>query len=255
MNFQDYLNIKALNASTLKGCANGDQQGYDTVNGLIRFGDAAKAAMNFGSAAHTYLLEPHLFDDEWAVSPKFDGRTSEGKNARKLFEETHSGKNVITDVEFDIIKKFQKNCFNNSSVLSVLDTFEKEKTYQWKAYDVEMKARLDLVHEDNNVIIDLKTTKDASPKEFLNDLISRNYHIQMFHYSHVLIKPNIYVIALENTTGEVALYNITNIVYSDFTKAKYDEAVKTYFKVIEMKERPAKYSKEIISLELPYWAK
>lgn len=260
MNFQDYLNIKALNASTIKACADSDQYGYDSINNLLTFSPASHAAMNLGSAAHTFLLEPHLFESEWCVSTKFDGRTTEGKNAKKSFEEANQGKKIISEDEFCLIKKFKSNCEKIPAVVNVFAEFEKEKTYQWVQDGVGMKARLDLVNEKDNVIIDLKSTKNASQKEFTVDIINMNYLLQLFHYALAITKegqkfPNAYVIALETTSGEVALYNLTNMVYSDYTKNKYKKAIESYFRIKEMKERPTKYPKEIVSLELPSWIK
>lgn len=261
MNNKEYREIKKLNASTLKACCDGDQYAYDYINGLITYSPASQVAMNLGSAAHTILLEPHLFETEWCVSPKFDGRTTDGKNGKKLFEEMNLGKNIITDVEFDLIKLFTTACYRNTEVSRILKDYEKEKTYQFELDGIEMKARLDLVSEKDNVVIDLKTTKDASPKEFTTDLIGRNYDVQMFHYAHAAMSgkigsmPNIYVIALETISGEMALYNITNIVYSDYTKAKYAKSIETYKRILTMKERPVKYSENIVSLDLPYWIK
>ena len=219
--------MKKLNASTLKACCGVDQYAYDYINGLITYSPASQIAMNLGSAAHTILLEPHLFETEWCVSPKFDGRTTEGKNGKKQFDEANLGKNIITDVEFDLIKSFTTACYRNPEVSRILKDYEKEKTYQFELNGIEMKARLDLVSEKDNVIIDLKTTRDASPKEFTADLINMNYDVQMFHYAQAILDgmagklPNVYVIALETTSGEMALYNITSIVYSDYTKTKY----------------------------------
>lgn len=260
MNFQEYLNIKAINASFLKACMQGDQQGYDSLHNLQTFSPASQVAMNLGSAAHSYILEPHLFDSEWAVSPKFDGRTTEGKNSKKLFEESSAGKKIINFDEFDLIKKFSDKCQNNPYIKIALDKFEKEKTYQFSIDGIEMKARLDIVGESDDQIADLKTTRDASPKAFTTDLINMGYDIQMYHYAQPLMlkydrKPEVFVICLETTSGEVALYNINHIVYSDFTKHRYYMAIQTALRVKKMKERPLKYTKQIVALDLPYWAK
>lgn len=261
MNNKQYREINALNASTLKACCGGTQYAYDYIHGQVTYSAASQVAMNLGSAAHTRLLEPHLFESEWCVSPKFDLRTTEGKANKKQFDESNAGKNIITDIELELINSFVTACNKSPAVEMVLREYEKEKSYQFDLDGISMKARLDLVSEKDNVIIDLKTTRDASPKDFTADIINMNYDVQMLHYAHAAMSvktggmPNIYVIALETTSGEIALYNITNIVFSNYTQAKYAESIKTYLTVKEMKERPVKYSKNIVSLELPYWVK
>ena len=261
MKFNEYKNIKAINATFLKACNQGLQQGYDSYNNLLSFSPASIAAMNLGSAVHCYLLEPHLFDAEWCVSEKFDMRTTAGKEAKKAFDEKNTGKNCINEDEFSLIKTIKSNCYKIESVKNALDNYDKEQTIEFMLDGLKMKARIDIVSPNRSVIIDLKTTKDASPRAFTSDLVSMGYDIQMLHYTYATMygkpgpMPHIFVIAAETNSGEIASYNIDNVVYSDYTKNRYNAAIKTALTVMELKERPMKYSKDIQKLDLPSWTK
>ena len=56
-------------------------------------------AMAFGSAVHSFILEPERFSKEVAVAEKFDRRTKEGKEAAAKFEAENQGKSLITSEE------------------------------------------------------------------------------------------------------------------------------------------------------------
>lgn len=57
--------------------------------------------MLLGSVIHKLILEPEHFDDEYAVSPKFDARTKKGKEDKQNFALIHAGKQVITSDMFN----------------------------------------------------------------------------------------------------------------------------------------------------------
>lgn len=63
-----------------------------------------------------------------------------------------------------------------------------------------------------------------------------------------------YAIAVETESAEVALYDLTEIAFSDFTKNRYEMALKTAKNVLELTECPPKFPNEIVTLNLPKWA-
>ena len=50
--------------------------------------------LDFGSAVHTALLEPHLWSREYAVAPFFNMRTKAGKEEAADFEQLHDDKTI-----------------------------------------------------------------------------------------------------------------------------------------------------------------
>lgn len=250
MNSKDYFASKGISASFLKACSFSAHAGYKFLHEPSFQSDA----MAFGSAVHTLILEPHLFDSQYAISEKFDRRTKAGKEAATAFEEANKGKMILDQDDLFKLSKIKENCLAIPAVKSALETFEKEKSLQWVSGDVPFKARLDLVDAKNGVVIDLKTTRDASERGFLRQLLELRYDIQLLHYLNSVKGSAAYAIAVETETCEVALYDLTDIVTSDFTKKRYENALKIALNVLEMKECPPKFKSEIISLTLPKWA-
>ena len=59
---------------------------YETMSGFAEKQESTPA-MNIGSAFHTMLLEPAKFQMEFAVAPKVDRRTKQGKEDWEIFVE------------------------------------------------------------------------------------------------------------------------------------------------------------------------
>lgn len=250
MKSSEYFATKGISASFLKACSFSAHAGYKFIHEKSFQSDA----MAFGSAVHTAILEPHLFNEQYAISEKFDKRTKAGKDGAAAFEAANIGKLILDQDEFFKISKIKENCLAIPAVKSALESFEKEKSVTWESSGMTFKARLDLVNIKDGVTIDLKTTRDASERGFLRQLLDLRYDIQLLHYMKATNSSAAYAIAVETETCEVALYDLTEITLSEFTKKRYENALKTAINVLEMKECPPKFKSEIITLNLPKWA-
>lgn len=62
----------------------------------LGLGTEETEAMRFGSLVHKLILEPEDFDREYAVSPKFDGRTKKGQADKAQFKAENQAKSIIT---------------------------------------------------------------------------------------------------------------------------------------------------------------
>src|SRR5690606_3808663 len=84
-------------------------------------------SMNIGSAFHTLLLEPDLFDNEYAVIPNIDRRTKQGKEDYKVFVEESEGKILLTKEQYDKAKTMSNLVKKHDIVHTLLDdaVFEK----------------------------------------------------------------------------------------------------------------------------------
>lgn len=255
MNFKDYQQIRAINASLLKS----SESVYSAWLALNQPIEENKA-MIFGRAVHTLLLEPHLFDAQFAVSEKFDRRTKDGKAASEAFALANEGKAILDQDDFQRLTRIGANVKKHPIVQAMLSDSEKEKSYTWENKGLKFKARLDLVNENRNIVVDVKTTSTKSTKDFLSDSINRNYDVQFLHYAKPLLElhgvvPDIFVIAVETDSCEIAVYNLNKVVYTDFTSTKYNRCLDNLLIAMDLTECPTKYTQEIISLELPNWAK
>lgn len=129
-----------------------------------------------GRLQHCLFLEPHVFNDEFVIAPQVDRRTKAGKQEYEDFAATVADRSVVTQDLYDACQ----------ARVEVLDAFRPrsedltELSVVFDYYGDLCKARFDMLQ--NNVIIDLKTCRDASPKGFKQAVRNFNYHQQAAFY-------------------------------------------------------------------------
>lgn len=255
MNFSDYKNLPGINASFLKACAKSAYDGFQYLHFPLEPTDA----MRFGTALHTYFLERPDFYNRYAVSPKFDRRTKEGKVGYEAFLAKAGNKELINEDDMDLVAALR----HSASAIKELELFltsddtKFEFTESSELGGVKIKGRLDAINAELG-LLDVKTTKNADPASFARDFINFGYDIQMLHYSYLaettLGKARLLVAACETTTGQVALYDVSDFVYRQTTVEKYNAAMAVAKSVIEMNECPAKFAPVAQTLNPPAWA-
>lgn len=157
-------------------------------------------AMIFGSAYHCYILEPERFQKEYYV---FDDSTMYEKLITDGFKSPRSTKEykewqesemrvigerkVITRPQFDTIEKMKGKLMRHPMAKSLLTNGEAEVaitgnilTHNDKSVYVKLKP--DYIKEKKKVVIDLKTTADASLDGFTRFAANNDYHIQAAFY-------------------------------------------------------------------------
>lgn len=225
------------------------------------------AAMTDGSAIHARVLEPERFSSEFAVMRKVDGRTKEGKAYKENFEIENLGKAIITEETAELCERIYESFSRSPLVMSMLEApGAVEASAFWKNEDgVQCKMRLDKAFELNgeHIILDLKTTDDASLEGFQRSILKYGYHIQgaMYpegyeaagggHYDHFII------LAVEKTPPfAFNLYRIDDDVL-DIGRREYRRLAKLYKQCIEQDFWPGYLNPldEMISpISLPSWA-
>jgi exodeoxyribonuclease VIII len=144
-------------------------------------------ALVLGSAIHTMLLEPHLFWGEYAEAPKVDRRTKAGKEAHAAFLEANAGKRVLTPDQLATCTGIAKAVASRPAVEPLLACKgQNEVTAIWtdETTGLELKARADRLIETRKgpLLLDLKTTQDASPLGFAKSIGRFKYHLQAALY-------------------------------------------------------------------------
>ena len=149
-------------------------------------------ALLFGQVAHKLLLEPEDFDTDFAVAPVVDKRTKAGKEAWEQFCADADGKTVVDAATYEQCMAMVSAARTNPLVNDLLQG-NHEEPFFWTDPDtgVQCKARLDSWHRDENgipVVVDYKTTADASYRAFQRDVQSYGYFFQAAMYSEGLIQ-------------------------------------------------------------------
>ena len=159
------------------------------------------AAMKFGSALHVNVLQPEEFNKNYAVSPKFDKRTKIGKADYAEFQKKNFFKTIITEAEFEMIEQMTMKLMKDSTIKTLLSGGEKEKIITWhnEAHNVNCKGMLDCYKKGPNIIVDLKTTQDASYNGFRRSIMKYKYHKQAAFYMDAIGADEFYIIAIEKS--------------------------------------------------------
>ena len=143
-------------------------------------------ALIFGAAAHKYLLEPDAWDSEFAVAPILDRRTKEGKAQYAEWLDNVIGREIISGDDYDTIRAMA-DVANEISFVRKLLAGEKETPLFWadELTGELCKVRLDCVTMvgDKPVIVDYKTTSDASTDGFMRSAVKYGYDFQAAMYS------------------------------------------------------------------------
>lgn len=239
----------------------------------------ASPAMGLGTAVHSLCLEPDQFDNDIYVG-KF-GR-SKDDIAKKADIESR-GITVITDSQYESAKKMAENVHNHPIAGKLLtDIYAETSIFGWYSpndYDnhteksMMFKVRPDAIPKGYPIIVDLKTTKDASFTSFMKDLNNYGYDVSAAMYLELCNQcpelleackiaafTHFVFIVVENTAPhyEVAIYELSVLPDSpaynayDIGRTKYHIAARRLSDAIE--NGFDSYPIEPRPVELPPWA-
>jgi len=213
--------------------------------------DEPTKAMQIGTVAHTAILEPHKLAEIVAIKP--DGMsfvTKEGKawraeNADKIvldYQEMADIKNMADAVRRH--PSFEPSHLDNKIEASVFA--EDEET------GLPLKARPDLWAEGIGLILDVKTTDDASEEAFLRTIQKFAYHVQAAHYIEMTGATDFVFIAVErNAPYAVAAYRLS----AEWLELGFEtrrRAIRIVHECTAMNSWPA-YPTATTTLALPVW--
>jgi hypothetical protein len=222
-------------------------------------------AMNFGSAYHSYILEPEL--NEVIEAPDVDRRTKAGKADWLRFQKSLDGQNktVVTKDEMETIKAMREMLMKSQTASSLIEGAQTELSATWKhhVHGFDCKCRPDIFYknfyEGMNIIGDLKTCKDASPEEFGKTIINSHYHIQAYWYRLGIeqltnMDWEFVLIAQEKTPPYgVGIYQIPTKAFL-IAKRDIDIAMHVYNECLKDNHWPC-YEDKFKSAIIPAWAK
>lgn len=310
--YHNWPEFDALSAGGLKTLIKNSPLHFVTAQGKK---GTTSTAMNFGSAAHSFILEPELDEvtelngldtktknkalkyeeikDSYVIAPVFHRKTKAGRDAFAKFQEENPGKIlipekdleemqtawqqfkeyndiasskiVVTAEEMKHLEGMKEMFLSHQTARALLEGSKKELSVFWHhhAYEFQCKCRPDMTFIDflgaENVLVDYKTCKDASPDAFGKDFVNLHYHIQAYWYR----------LGMEQLTGEdweyifiaqektppygVACYYVPADAY---IIAHNDLKIAThiYNECLKVNQWPC-YPDEYQTLKIPKWAK
>lgn len=216
-------------------------------------------AFRFGRALHCALLRPIDFAGEFAVSPRFDRRTKQGKEDAAEFEARAAGATVIDEAEYAAIEAVRASIAGNASAVALLDMAEtREAAFVGSIAGVPAKCRADAVGLKSGVLLDVKTCISAAPRAFARSCADFAYHLQMAFYRSILRENGVAVsdvvlIAAEKAKPyAVALYRMREEDLDAMTPT-LERCARLYQDCIERNDFPG-YGDSVRELAMPDWS-
>ena len=144
-------------------------------------------SMLFGSVVHKLVLEPETFAAEYIAAPKCDRRTKEGKARWQEFIDNITTETVISEEMLTEATAVAEAVRKNPVADKLLKGGKSEESYFWtdSVTGIECKCRPDYLRPDG-IVVDLKTTENASPEKFVKSAYDYRYYVQAWWYLHGL---------------------------------------------------------------------
>ena len=197
-----YHALKAVSPSQIKVLGRSPLHYFDRFLAEDRVKPEPTPAMLKGTALHTAVLEPELWDSTIAVPPhSFDRRTKVGKELAAEFERESAGKIVLSPEDADEVRRMADAVRSHPAAGFLLELpGRREASYTWTDPEtgLECKTRPDWHSEDRRIVVDVKTCRDSSRVEFAKAISNLDYHVQAAWNQTALEAEQFLTIAVEN---------------------------------------------------------
>jgi len=140
-------------------------------------------AMRMGSLVHTMVLEDEKINEEYFFCPKQNKRTKEGKAQHEKDIKEAGGRIIIHPDEAEQADRMAVSVMLDSVAPSLFANCHIEHSIFFEDEDsgLKLKSRPDaykIINDSDVVVVDLKTTKDASPRKFRYSALDFGYFYQ-----------------------------------------------------------------------------
>lgn len=160
--------------------------------------DDNKPHFDFGNAVELFLIDPDGFKEKVAIATdsvwleatlkekpdlKSPRLAKAYQELKKAFEADNEGRYIIPDVgeySFETLQILCARCKADPWISQLLQNIQYQNSIYWidPATGLQMKTRPDVSQITKSVVMNIKTTLDASPDKFSKDLANLNYPLQ-----------------------------------------------------------------------------
>jgi len=227
------------------------------------FADEEKSspALLVGDAIHAAILEPDRFNAEFIVSPEFSGTGS--RKAKEEWLGQNGDKKVLTEAQHNQViaaKRSLRESGLYETANKILSGGSPEHVFQWVDVTTGIKCKGKADYVKPGIVIDLKSTIDASPKSFSRSIVNFGYLFQCAYYLDGMTHftgeehKDFIIIALEKTPpyGVNCFYLTSDDI--QIGRRQYKKALGILYECLERDEWPG-YSDGLTELILPKWAR
>lgn len=260
MTREEYEAIDAVNWSTLKHMGKSGEHYLHNLNNKGEDSDARQR----GRVLHFAVFEPERLTREVVVYPE----RRAGKEWQ-AFEAKHAGKEIITSRMDEAVKRIGARARSHPMAARYLAGGKGEHTVTWThrspgieghlaGWEMACKGRLDFV-ADVGAIVDLKSTRDASPTGFGREAARYEYHAQLAFYrdgyeAMTGVRLPVIIVAIEAAAPYVVQVYRLDDELLDLGRERY-ELLLSQLRICREENRWGGYAEAEIALELPRWAR
>jgi PDDEXK-like domain of unknown function (DUF3799) len=225
------------------------------------------AALVFGSAFHTMILEPEKVESEIVVLPdEWPTKAMCGRSIADQKEEfrlLNRGKAMLTAEQMQMARDMAKSMEAHTAANFLLrkGNGKPEVTALWTDADtgVDCRARFDWLREDG-LIVDLKTTRCAKPEAFERLAIEHRYHVQAAFYMEAYRRVTgnepvgFAFVAVEKEPPYCACVYVSQPDFLQLGRIEFLKNLNTYAECRNSGEWPGYPDISLVPLGLPAWA-
>jgi hypothetical protein len=228
----------------------------------VKKDDSDNAAFRLGRAIHARVLEADRYSQDFGVGPAVSSRNAKAwKEAAAAF----TGEMLLTVDEHQTVEGAAKSLMEYPISRRVL--FESVGDNEVSAFGkdpgtgIELKCRIDRLMA-NGMLVDVKSTADASPSAFAKSCHNFGYALQAAHYLHTTeiatgcVPAGFGFVVVEKAPPyAVAVYRASE-AFLEFGKAQYTKLLAELAEWLDKDPTQpwASYADEILLLDLPAWA-
>ena len=241
--------LSSTNIRTFK--KNKKQFEYSLTHDLVK----QTKAMADGTAVHAFFLERDKFDTDFVIKPA-DMRLN--TKAGKEWALEHQSKIIIDSELGNNLYEMEKSFMDSPAKLIYDVKGQTELSYFWDDLGtIKGKCRPDWISDDGSIVVDVKTTTDASPRGFQKSISTWGYHLQLGWYLRGLRKLGLpaeqfIFIAIEKTAPFcVGVYRADQEMIN-YAMKELDQLMPEIQTAMVSNEFPD-YTPEITSIGLPPW--
>ena len=221
-------------------------------------------AFLFGRAFHCLILEGmETFSSLFAISPDIDKRTKDGKLEYAKFQSENDGKGIISKDEYEVMIEMVNALLKHPFAAKVLCEGRSEQSVFWNDKDTGLycKCRPDRIPEgDHGVILDIKTTADATQSAFTRSVVNYGYHRQAAFYidgfnavNNAVVDAFVFIAVEKEPPYAVGCYTLSDVDI-EVGRIRYKALMAKEIECQKIQEWPNYESEGLIELNLPNWA-
>lgn len=148
-------------------------------------GESSKA-IKAGNALHSLILEPNSFSSGYVVEPEISGNSKLARERREEFKQEAAGRIILSTEEWEVLQRQRDSVLAHPEARALLGIKGgmAEASAYWVDDDTGLLCRC---RPDwwplPELIVDLKSTDDPSPRAFSYSIRDYRYHVQDSFYS------------------------------------------------------------------------